>query len=780
MNLRNRCALVAAILTGLVTSQCGAQDVPLTPYATGYLHSGEMRAVEVLDVGPDRYVWVAGDGGQIRYSDDPGPGGQWEFQATPFDVSQTLLDIRMVNPNEGWASGRGGHIIKTSDGGGTWEHLNAVSNGLYDIVGGAATVWSSDFVDPSSGTGEGFALGLWMFQKTDQGLNSAATDWNPVECYIRHEAAVNVHNGGSAPVIDHSSLEMYDVRIIHDSASDEWRGIAVGEIENGDDLPPGGVVFYTDSSLPESQNGTRWWAVRVFPNIPSMDNPKDIWEVEFDSYNGDPDNIRGYLVGGHGVDNGFVYSTDDGGQNWTREKFNQSGSSAELYGVAAMGDGNAMAVGYGGSVWARQPSTGDWEFRGVTLPPSNNTIADRITVPIAAVDASFGGAVIAGSFGLIRSTDDFGIVWDFYNHVYGDPTSSSLEVENRWRLEAIHFSSVNDGYAFGQHQTVVRTSDGGKTWRIVHGGIASGSAGTSLVAADFKTATQGVAASTNTGGGVPLLHYTNNGDDWLPATVPNLSNPIIEEVRFGTGAVYWACGTEKEMGTPRTCLILRSTDNGISWTRMPSPSEQTFIPRALTFLTGGRGFVVGYDGNGFPRGFRWRPQMLSWVDVSPVVTATTNTGTQRRALRDIDSAGTTYQAARVTAVGENGIAYQYNHFANPARFEDLGILSSQTELNLDSVDYSPSGEALMVGVEPWLGSTNAGDTLSIPPQNMGLLYVLDQTGINAYRSLTNDSLKDVQLLNDNQGVMLSRNPFPITEPELGTVADTGLFSFDRN
>ena len=75
--------------------------------------TGSVGGVAFADL---THGWASGDGGQIVATTDGGVS--WAEQATP--VSVHLRDIDCVNPQRAWAVGEQGTIVRTVNGGDSW------------------------------------------------------------------------------------------------------------------------------------------------------------------------------------------------------------------------------------------------------------------------------------------------------------------------------------------------------------------------------------------------------------------------------------------------------------------------------------------------------------------------------------------------------------------------------------------------------------------------------------------------------------------------------------
>ncbi|NIV10274.1 MAG: glycosyl hydrolase, partial [Aliifodinibius sp.] len=75
-----------------------------------------------------------------------------------------MRSVYFLDTMTGWAAGDGGHILKTTDGGATW---NILSNGIIDMV------MSISFVNSNIGwaIGSSGAPSYMILKTTDGGLN---------------------------------------------------------------------------------------------------------------------------------------------------------------------------------------------------------------------------------------------------------------------------------------------------------------------------------------------------------------------------------------------------------------------------------------------------------------------------------------------------------------------------------------------------------------------------------------------------------------------------------
>lgn len=94
------------------------------------------RRIQSMGFTNDGRLWMLARGGQIQFS-NADDGSAWEDAVNPeFATSWGLLDLAYRTPNEIWVSGGSGNLLRSPDGGKTWEKDRAIENvpsNLYKI-----------------------------------------------------------------------------------------------------------------------------------------------------------------------------------------------------------------------------------------------------------------------------------------------------------------------------------------------------------------------------------------------------------------------------------------------------------------------------------------------------------------------------------------------------------------------------------------------------------------------------------------------------------------------
>jgi photosystem II stability/assembly factor-like uncharacterized protein len=674
-------------------------------------------------------VWVVEDGGRLRYSADGGTN--WIYQTTPDLAAQKLLDIGILADGQtAWACGLGGRLIHTTDHGTTWAFANPTSTTLLDGAGRPAVLWSVRFLDKLAG----FLAGKEFLKRTlDGGLS-----WSPIELY--RDATLSA-DGRLDPT--QTQFEFYVVRAF--GTPTKWVGLAAAQWTRPQSGGPGeistGALFRGESDV---ASGTKWWKIL---EDPVMQEP---WDIEFE------DPRSGFLVGGHGSVDGKIFHTADGGKKWREERPSANGPYLALYGVAAQGGGNAIACGYGGQIWLRDPASSPRTWSLHPVPGFTAPLTD--VAAIAGTQTAYG----VGSTGFVRRTTDSGGSWQRIN-----------KPELQFRGKDIQFTSRTEGVIVGQrapgeqHGLVFRTTDGGCSFDTVYPGPTDADPGISqLLSVAFASGTQGMAVGDDGG----AVFTRSAGLTWTPKRNGIPATAVLADVavRAGpAGAEYWAVGYDAQPGSPRTALVLKTTDNGATWQAVAAPPRVSGVTLAgIAFASASEAFVVGSQGGG-PIAFRLtQPDAPVWSDVSPAMDATLPRGLLGVCCGTVSGAPATF------AVGQTGVLLQWNGASfvgipdiyefDPSTGE---ILVNRYHQNFTVAAIAPGAERLYVGRD-----TTPDPAIS---QESGFVLLFDDLGWRDVRVQTNKDLRGFAFV--VEGPSVTAIVLGNTSGE-NAVLDDGLFS----
>ncbi len=381
--------------------------------------------------------WIAGSSGTILKTTDG--GNTWESPLLgTLPVVSTMYSIYFVDENIGYAGGSNDLLLKSTDGGASWSRIN--------LDAGGGSIYSIYFSDENTG---------WILSGTNGSGQIAYTT-----------------DGGatwSIQVTESSS------RLRSMSFASNGHGVCAGG-------KGGAFAFYY------TKDGTSWTKAPLPTNIPAGYTKTDInavamasndiacatgwgsnaaglqptftirtadggvnWKYEAQAEANRlyvtmygitfKDNLNGIAVGGNSYKGGIAYKTTDGGLTWS-ESFLPVG----FRGTAISWVGNKICiVGSGGGIVVSDDSGSTWK---VTTPIINVTLFDIDILPN-------GNILATGFYGGLLSSSDNGKTWNS-SYIAGNNVCPTVE--------DIFFLDNNIGYAAHRNRVVSKTIDGGNTW----------------------------------------------------------------------------------------------------------------------------------------------------------------------------------------------------------------------------------------------------------------------------------------------------------------------------
>ena len=301
------------------------------------------------------------------------------------------------------------------------------------------------------------------------------------------------------------------------------------------------------------------------------------------------------------VDNDYILTTADGGQNWV---VMPTLSSAGLIGSRRFylnSTNEGVVVGDKGLIARTTDGAATWrKATGILSGFSYNDIRD-----IQFVDQDKG--FIVGSNGLLLSTVNGGKNWSI----------RKLDFEGYYYAYSVFFVNATHGWIIGNNGIVLRTTDGGAHWS--KGQVASFLSGNQRiffldnnlgwVAGDygriFKTTDGGITWTQQTvstyanlqsvffidpnrgwivGSNGTILTTDNGGTSWTTQNAGTFSN--LHSVQFTSPTEGWVAGGPN---------LLRTTDGGGTWQVVPQivGSLPGNYYSKVQFVSENTGFVLG-------------------------------------------------------------------------------------------------------------------------------------------------------------------------------------------
>lgn len=215
------------------------------------------------------------------------------------------------------------------------------------------------------------------------------------------------------------------------------------------------------------------------------------------------DNRHGWVVSSAGtIRDQFIFHTADGGRTWRQQ--GPTGDPANLFGIDSVDGNTVVAVGY---VCCVGPQI------------TRSTDGGKSWQVLAAQLSSYGG-----------------------------------------RFRAVQFASVSTGWIAGDDGALLKTTDGGATWKQ-QDPLGLYRSGAAFVDLSFTDSTSGWVAAYVSGSEGFLLHTTDGGQTW---TKHDLPVPAVTRVVATPDGALWVGGDG---------AVAQSTDGGATWTvQRPAPN----------------------------------------------------------------------------------------------------------------------------------------------------------------------------------------------------------------
>jgi len=488
---------------------------------------------------------------------------QWSWQH-PNPQGNNILKFSFINASTGWAAGDKGALIKTTNGGSNWtsQYVNTSLNinevhfpdSLFGFCGSGSDLFTTTtsgqtwtikyrfpnlvisalyMIDRDSGVialtnGSGSSK---VYKTINKGalwnliLNSTAGDVSDIHILPSGNGILAGSNGLAMKTTDYGN---------------SWTSLSLGSSDDVVDvsMPTNNDIFLAAANAIyiSSNGGTSFSSIAN----PGQGNGVSLLSLDFGN------NLKG--VAGCGFGN--VYSTIDGGINWTPYTSNVWFNVNAVY---ANSGANYFIGGSEGSI-EKTANTGS------TWTDLSSRLSEFPLNAIKTVNSTTGYAV--GVAGSILKTSNAGALWS--------AQSSNAGGED---LNDVHFVNANLGLVVGSNGTIVKTVDGGVNWNFIFSGIGESLYGIAPAAAG-KIYTCGANGK--------LASSINNGDTWvdIPTSFTGIGYDFTDIQCFGTDTLV--ISTDQP-------YVVTTYDNGLSWNLVNNGS--TFGCSSMFFRNAINGWV---------------------------------------------------------------------------------------------------------------------------------------------------------------------------------------------
>lgn len=552
--------------------------------------------------------WAVGYGGYIAATTDGGV--TWKKQQS--GTAEWLYDVKFVSSQRGWAVGgsltaKTGTIIATTDGGKNWvaqvapiqdffRHASFINQDTGWTVGyesgtvlkttNGGAVWapvatlspeafSITFLDGQNGWVSGYPGTVWH-------TSTGGLAWEPQQ---------NPYSGTTTSLYDitFASPELgwavgYNTSMRTTNGGTTWELFPLSDSYSYTYLYTASVAR-KNSANPVALMGGYGSSINSVAILQSAEKNDDSWknlQREASGYMytafrsiGLCDSLHGYAVGLTSNTGLPIVRTTDGGVTWKREDVDPA---VKLYDVAVVSPSEAWAVGDQGVILRRLDSSG-----APTWQPQWNLDTAKDFTAICFYGVSFldslRGFVVGDSTSILRTTNG-GVTWRLRPRQVDESFGG-------YQLRSIAFAGENVGWAVGGRgdtSIIFRSTDGGASWQNYPTGFEG--AGGYFSSVSFTDPAHGWIAG-NTFDNTPVILSTSNGGaTWtMPQTDLPFSGKLMS-IRFIDSLNGWVCGSNN--------ILSVTTDGGASWTAGAHDAIY-FSSFTKLFFVGSQGWMCGAE-----------------------------------------------------------------------------------------------------------------------------------------------------------------------------------------
>ena len=507
-------------------------------------------------------------------------GETWQRISLPdTTIDDYNRSIRFFDPNLGFVlcnNSKLSKIYKTTDGGLTWNNTISITGTF---------MYQLDFSDPTTGIAVGTANNMYY--------TTNGTTWNKAPT-------------PTFPTISYSRFDLMAVKFISPTSA-----IACGWGSTSTGFEP--TIF-----LKTTNAGATWSYLNQEIQNRTYVNLKSLYFK---------DSLNGIATGGASYPGIVICRTTDGGTNWVPLP-TIGGFAACVFGagnkviVAGDGGGMAQSTNFGDSwiIINKNPQENltsinildnniyaggqDGSFYksndlGTTFSMNYMVSANKCITSNAIQFLNMNLGYIASQRGQALKTTDAGVSW---TQILPPDTASAL-VSNL----GLFFLNENIGFVVGKIakdvDVIYKTTNGGQSWSSFQN-----LAHQNLNCISFADDMHGAAGGNNS----VILYTTDQGASWNTSTVNISSQSAIKSIKFYSGLNGIAVGTT---------IILKTTDGGATWNPVnyafPATLYSVCYSGSIFYAAGDKYYVLKSTDEG-----------NTWMNIMDTVLAKQNSCTQ--------------------------------------------------------------------------------------------------------------------------------------------------------
>ena len=291
------------------------------------------------------------------------------------------------------------------------------------------------------------------------------------------------------------------------------------------------------------------------------------------------------IVVGYG---GKIVETRDQGRNWT---VLPSGTDSALYGVRIVDDTTGWIVGQDGLVLVTKDGGKSWspQESNATFEDTDGTVKRAYLFNVAATDPQHVWAV--GDRSVLASSSDGGQTWRSRKiQMESDLSGGQSLAAADPIFYDVNFVDAQNGWIVGEFGKILRTRDGGETWKEQTQSVMEGTEFFDLLdlptlfGLDALNLNDAVAAGLE----AHIARTRNGGEKWAYDKTEGgevkLQDPLYDVVQFADGA-GWAVGAAGQ--------VVRTEPGSDVWKRADIGQDVLTWLRAISFSDPQNGWMVG-------------------------------------------------------------------------------------------------------------------------------------------------------------------------------------------